>query len=97
MSPHGDGSRQNGFFDRARIGLNKDRIFFELTKKAKLERIAKAGCTHFIDDLPEFLAEPDFPPNVVRILFDPKIRLPEEPAVRRVTSWADIEKILTFH
>jgi hypothetical protein len=88
---------QNGFFDRARTGLNKDHIFFELTKEAKLERIAKTGCTHFVDDLPEFLAEPDFPPNVVRILFDPKFRLSDEPAVRRVTSWVEIEKALTFH
>lgn len=51
--------------------LDQDRIFFELTKEAKLDRIFRCGCTHFIDDLPEFLGLPDFPAGVERILFDP--------------------------
>ena len=29
------------------------------------------GCTHFIDDLEEVLAHPDFPVAVERLLFDP--------------------------
>ena len=33
-------------------------MFFELTKEAKVARIGGLGCTHFIDDLPEFLREP---------------------------------------
>src|SRR5207249_3156801 len=52
-------------------GLAGDRVFLELTKDAKLNRIRDIGCTHFIDDLPEFLAEPTFPTTVERILFDP--------------------------
>ncbi|HEX5219698.1 MAG TPA: haloacid dehalogenase-like hydrolase, partial [Verrucomicrobiae bacterium] len=46
---------QHGFFDPARIGLPRENAFFELTKQAKLDRIGRCGCTHFIDDLPEFL------------------------------------------
>ena len=31
-------------------------MYFEETKEAKLQRIVDCGCTHFLDDLPEFLA-----------------------------------------
>jgi len=64
---------RQGFFDTAPggIGLPRDQVFFELTKQTKLERIGRCGCTHFIDDLPEFLAEAAFPAGVTRILFDP--------------------------
>ena len=51
--------------------LARDRIFFEITKEAKLDRIRRCGCTHFIDDLPEFLTLPEFPAGLERILFAP--------------------------
>lgn len=62
----------NGFFDRSRIGLSQSAIFFEETKAGKLERIGRQHCTHFIDDLPEFLLEEAFPPGTERILFRPQ-------------------------
>lgn len=49
----------------------EQRIFFELTKEAKLRRIAAIGCDYFIDDLPEILLAPEFPPATRRILFAP--------------------------
>ena len=77
--------------------LPADRIFFEETKQAKLTRIAALGFTHFVDDLPEFLAEPDFPDDTQRILFDPHgspaaRSLP--PGVWSVRSWAQLEAAL---
>ncbi len=45
--------------------------YFELSRAAKLQRIADLRCTHFIDDLPEVLDDPDFPAGVARILFAP--------------------------
>jgi hypothetical protein len=62
---------QHGFFDPSEIGLPRRNVYLELTKNAKLERIARVGCTHFVDDLPELLAEPAFPSAVLRCLFDP--------------------------
>ena len=62
-------------------------VFFELTLKDKLRRIAKLGCTHFIDDLPECLADREFPPRVQRILFDPAQQYADEQRFHRVTSW----------
>ena len=84
----------HGFYDGARIGLVAQRVYFELTRKEKLERIAQAGCSHFIDDLPEFLEEPTFPAGVQRILFDPQSTHAESPRWRRATSWDQIAKLL---
>ena len=70
-----------------------DRAYLELTKEAKLQRIGEVGCTHFIDDLPEFLAEPAFPAGVERILFDPNNQHPGEP-FRRASSWNQIGQFL---
>ena len=36
-------------------------VFLEPTMADKIQRIRALRCTHFIDDLPEFLAEPTFP------------------------------------
>jgi hypothetical protein len=44
-------------------------VYFEETREDKLHRIGETRCTHFIDDLPEFLLEPEFPTGVRRILF----------------------------
>ena len=48
-----------------------ERVFFETTKDAKLDRVRQTKCNVFIDDLPEILLAPAFPENVDRILFDP--------------------------
>ena len=79
-----------GFFDEAKIGLSRENVFFELTKAEKLQRIGAAGCTHFIDDLPEILAEPSFPAAVEKILFDPADIYAEQP-FRRFQQWEQIK------
>jgi len=84
---------QQGFFDAARLGLPRENVFFELTKPAKLARIGQCGCTHFIDDLPEFLGEPDFPAGVQRILFDPNQLYAGEQRFHRIQDWADARRI----
>jgi hypothetical protein len=81
---------QQGFFDPARIGLPRENAFFELTKQAKLERIARCGCTHFIDDLPEFLAEAGFSPGALRVLFDSNNLYAAEDKFVRVQTWAEV-------
>ncbi len=50
-----------------------ENVFFELTKDAKLARIASCGCTAFIDDLPEILTAPAFPVQTRALLFDRRI------------------------
>ncbi len=75
--------------------LPKERLFFEETKQAKLDRIGSARCTHFVDDLPEFLAEPGFPAATRRILFDPACRHEKEMRFGRVAAWDELENALS--
>ncbi len=82
-----------GFFAPERLGLDRARVYFEPTKDSKLARIADLGCTHFIDDLPEFLAEPKFPKDVVRILFDPTDAHPSRD-FPRVRSWPEFATLI---
>jgi len=81
---------KNGFYDQSSFGLPSEHVHFELTKQAKLDRIAQEGCTSFVDDLPEFLEEPGFPPAVERVLFDPNAYHSASPAYRRAVGWAEI-------
>lgn len=57
-------------FLRAR-DIDPGRAVFEETRAGKLARIRALGCAVFIDDLEEVFAEPEFPPGVDRVLFDP--------------------------
>jgi hypothetical protein len=64
-------------------------IHFELTRKEKVARLREAGCHYFIDDLPEFLSEFDFPPGVERVLFDPAGAHESDERWRKVSAWKD--------
>lgn len=68
-------------------------IFLEEDKPAKLARIASQACTHFIDDLPEFLAEAAFPKKVLRYHFDPSDS-PSGGQFPRLKSWLDAADVL---
>jgi hypothetical protein len=85
---------RQGFHAADRLGLPEERVFFEETKEAKVERIAAIGCTHFIDDLPELLAHPLFPAGVRRILFDPRGEHGALPGVDILSSWHNAPKLL---
>ena len=65
-------------------------VHFELTKEAKRERIVAIGCRVFVDDLPEFLGDPDFPTGVERLLFDPADRHGDERRFLRMGSWNEL-------
>jgi hypothetical protein len=54
--------------------IEPSRVFFELTREAKIARAAALRCDMFIDDLPEILALPGFPADMRRVLFDPDNR-----------------------
>lgn len=95
--PHDLHAAARRFLDHHGISpavVQADRVHLELTKESKLQRIGVLGCTHFIDDLPEFLGEPGFPANTTRVLFDPADRHADETRFRRVSSWAQIANAL---
>jgi len=62
----------NKFEMHSPIGPNISRkqTFFECTKQAKCSRIISAGCTHYIDDLPEILDM--LPDTIIKIHFSPE-------------------------
>jgi hypothetical protein len=66
-------------------------IYFESTRAEKLKRIAALSLTHFIDDLEEVLTDPDFPPNVERILFAEGAR-PASLSYTSCSTWRHIER-----
>jgi len=76
-----------GFLDSAKTGLSRANGFFELTKEAKLARIATQRCDHFIDDLPEFLSEPSFPAEVKRWLIHQEDAWMGDAVITPVVSW----------
>ncbi len=82
-----------GFFSLVEVGLTDQQVFFEETKQGKLMRIADQCCTHFIDDLPEFLLEPNFPAGVHRILFSSR-GLNDIGSLDVVQNWFDLTKKL---
>jgi hypothetical protein len=78
-----------GLFDGDR-GIARANVYFESTRAEKLARIAALALTHFIDDLPEVLADPGFPPQVERILYAGRAQSAAAPFVCCPT-WRDIE------
>jgi hypothetical protein len=70
--------------------VEPEHAFFELTKEAKLRRIQEQGCGIFIDDLPEILLAPDFPSEVIPILFDPERHHTGRTALATIGSWDDL-------
>jgi hypothetical protein len=80
-----------GRIDRAQI--DPANVFFELTKVAKVARIAALGCAAFVDDLPEIFGLSGFPGAARRILFDPADQfadLARKRNLERCGSWAEI-------
>ena len=80
---------QNGFVDL----VSRDAIHFLESRAEKVARVDEAGCTHFIDDLPEFLAEPLLPPALHCILFDPARAVGAKPDLTVVASWTEMRGI----
>jgi hypothetical protein len=83
--------RANGFFASDGYGILAENVFFEASRAEKLGRIARLGCTHFIDDLEEVLEDPDFPAGISRILFSQNKPVRAAPYTI-CTSWQQIEE-----
>ncbi|MEY3775470.1 MAG: hypothetical protein RLZZ129_2250 [Verrucomicrobiota bacterium] len=84
----------HGFLAQDGIALPATEVFLEVTKEAKLARIKAEKCTVFIDDLPEILGDREFPDETRRVLFDALGIHPDDPALVRVRSWAEINRLL---
>lgn len=77
----------HGFHDSSGLDLDPDHVHLETSKEFKIDRIRTLGCTHFVDDLPEFLTDPGFPDDVEAYLFDPAAEHSHIGEVPRIESW----------
>ena len=65
-------------------------VILETTLKGKIARIGELKFDVFIDDLPEVLRNPAFPPRTRRILFDPQGHHAGEADLEARASWPEI-------
>lgn len=80
------------FFERDGLGLSVENVYFEPTRREKIERIRVLKCTHFIDDLEETFIEDSFPASVERILYGPQVRpAPAPEGLHAAVSWREIK------
>jgi len=75
------------------LGIPAEQVFFEVTKEKKIQRITDLQCDAFLDDLPEFLSMPQFPP-IKRYLFDPQNQHQVPDGIIRVDSWTSFAQAL---
>lgn len=81
---------QKGFYKSEVSSLSPEKVFFELTKKDKCERIRQCRCSYFIDDLPEIFHEPIFPLETIKVLFDSSHQHQNEVGVVNISNWFQI-------
>lgn len=80
------------FFDDDGLGLSRQDVYFEMTRKEKVERIKELGCTHFIDDLEETFQEISFPRDVQKFLYAPHNGNVSSRDVRVSRTWDEIRE-----
>ncbi len=74
-------------FGAADTLIAANEVYFELTKREKLARIAQLELDYFIDDLPEILLAENFPGRTGRILFDPDGIHPADARMANFSGW----------
>jgi hypothetical protein len=84
------------FFAADGCGLSPDDVFFESTRSEKIGRIRSLGCTHFIDDLAEVLAEKSFPRDVAKLLFAPHGASAGSEEIKVFKTWRELDQFF-FH
>lgn len=87
---------QHRLLDFESYGLTGEDIYFESTRKDKINRIEKLGCTHFIDDLEETFLERSFPDTVKKLLYSPHLPAPTVAYVELAGTWNQMTDHL-FH
>jgi hypothetical protein len=84
--------QKQGFLDANDLGWAEDQIYFELTKEAKIDRILRLGCTHYVDDLPEILSM--LPDGIEKVLFAPDPAMIGQPQWKLMRSWHELPALL---
>jgi hypothetical protein len=83
-----------GFFTARGFSMMPGDIHFTSTRSEKLNRIAELKCDIFVDDLPEVLADPEFPDVVRRILFSDQSENADGLPYAVCRDWPSIEEMV---
>jgi hypothetical protein len=81
-----------GFFDANGLGIERDRVFFEPTREAKIRRIVSERCALYVDDLEEVFAEPGFPRSVERWLYSSGPQASSSGDLRMFSDWDELAR-----
>ena len=82
---------KNNFFEKEKVGLSRNKIYFNLTKEDKINKIDTIGCDYFIDDLPEILKLIN--KNTKKILYNPENNYKNNDLII-LNKWENLTKIL---
>jgi hypothetical protein len=82
-----------GFYNDT-IGFADEQLFFEPSKESKVEKITNLACTHFIDDLPEFLLLDGFDTRIDKILFDSTHSHELNVQLSSINHWHEFQSII---
>ena len=86
-----------GFFNLEELCLDQNKIFFEHPRERKIHKIVELQCTHFIDDLEDVFKEPQFPRDIMKILFSPDGRNASQESWNVCRHWNEIEELVFRH
>lgn len=72
-------------------------VHFLETRDQKVEMITHLGCAAFLDDLPEVLSAPGFPPDTYPILFNPsqKDQTPQQGNNAVILAWCQLSQLIS--
>jgi|TARA_B100001245_G_C22674765_1_gene330061 FMN phosphatase YigB (HAD superfamily) len=82
----------NRIINSKESSIRQNQVFFETTKQKKIERIIEAGCTHYLDDLPEILKM--IPTGIQKILFSPNEVQGRYKDWKVIKSWKELPSVI---
>jgi len=74
--------------------INPDDLHFLETRAEKIGRIATIGCDVFVDDLPEVLNHPSFPPSVTKLWFASTQPSESGEGLKPHRSWGELRAVV---
>ena len=82
---------KNKFFEDDNVGISRDKVYFNVTKEEKINKIDTLGCDYFIDDLPEILRLIN--KKTIKILYNPENNYKYDEYII-LNKWKNLIKIL---
>ena len=79
---------KHNFFSQSFLGWKSENLFFEEKKVAKIERVTRCKCTHYVDDLIEILNL--LPSTIKKIHYNPTKTKFEGQKIYTMSDWSQL-------